>query len=172
MSGKKIAPNDESVVIIEGIHGLNPLFSSQLPPENIFKIYVSPLTEVPLDSHNRIPTTDTRILRRITRDFQFRNYSAADTILRWPSVREGETKYVFPHQEEADVLFNSALIYELAALKTISEPILRGVPQQSHAYAEALRLLKFLSYFLPIPVEAIPNHSILREFVGSSSFKY
>lgn len=171
-SGHKIVPDDQSVVLIEGIHGLNPLFSTELPQNKIFKIYVSPLTEVPLDSHNRVPTTDTRILRRIIRDHQFRNYSAKDTILRWPSVKEGEVKHIFPHQEEADVFFNTALIYEFAALKSLVEPVLEQVPHESTAYGEAVRLLKFLSYFLPIPVEVVPRHSILREFLGNSSFKY
>ncbi|OFZ17953.1 MAG: hypothetical protein A2X94_08655 [Bdellovibrionales bacterium GWB1_55_8] len=172
LSGKTIRPEEHGLVIVEGIHALNPLFWSELPKESIFKIYVSPLTEVPLDTHNRIPTTDTRILRRIIRDHQFRNYSAAQTILRWPSVREGESQYVFPFQEEADVFFNTALVYELAALKTAVEPVLEQVPVDSYAYGEALRLMKFLSYFLPIPVDAIPRHSILREFVGGSSFRY
>jgi len=172
MSGKIITPNEKSIILIEGIHGLNPLFSADLPKQSIFKIYVSPLTEVPLDSHNRIPTTDTRILRRIIRDHQFRNYSASETILRFPSVREGESRHVFPYQEEADVFFNTALIYEFAALKTIVEPVLQKVPQDSFAYAEALRLQKFLSYFLPIPVDVVPRHSILREFLGGSSFRY
>jgi len=172
MSDRKISPTEQSVIIIEGIHGLNPILTADLPKESIFKIYVSPLTEIPLDSHNRIPTTDTRLLRRIIRDFQFRNYSAGDTVLRWPSVREGESKHVFPHQEEADIFFNTALIYELAALKTMAEPVLAQVTDQSVAYAEALRLLKFLSYILPIPIEVVPRHSILREFIGGSSFKY
>ena len=172
MSGTKIIPGDQSVVLVEGIHGLNPVFTEDLPVESIFKIYVSALTEIPLDRHNRIPTADTRLLRRIIRDSQFRCYGAADTIARWPSVREGETKYVFSHQEEADVFFNTALIYEHAALKTIAEPVLRAVSPDTRAYAEALRLLKFLAYFLPVPVDVIPRHSILREFLGSSSFKY
>ena len=172
MSGKTIKPNDDSIVIVEGIHGLNPLFSSALPSGSVFKIYVSPLTEIPLDSHNRIPTTDIRILRRMLRDHQFRSYSAAQTILRWPSVREGETKHVFPFQEEADVFFNTALFYEFAALKPLVEPLLNAVPHESPAYGEAVRLQKFLSYFLSIPVDVVPRHSLLREFLGGSSFEY
>ncbi len=172
MSGKVFTPQEGSVVLVEGIHGLNPLFSSQLPKGSVFKIYVSPLTEVPLDSHNRIPTTDTRLLRRMIRDFQFRNYSATETIARWPSVREGESHHVFPYQEEADVFFNTALIYEFATLKTVAEPLLKAVTPDSKSYGEAVRLLKFLSYFLPIPVEAVPRHSLLREFLGGSSFEY
>ncbi|HAR44376.1 MAG TPA: AAA family ATPase [Bdellovibrionales bacterium] len=172
MSGKTIKPSEDNVVIVEGIHGLNPLFSSSLPKGSVFKIYVSPLTEIPLDSHNRIPTTDIRILRRMLRDHQFRSYSAAQTILRWPSVREGETRHVFPFQEEADVFFNTALFYEFAALKPGVEPLLDAVPHESPAYGEAVRLKKFLSYFLPIPMDVVPRHSLLREFLGGSSFEY
>jgi len=170
--GHTLNPDPEGVVLIEGIHGLNPLFSEGLPRESIFKIYVSPLTEVPLDAHNRIATTDIRILRRILRDCQFRNYPATDTILRWQSVREGESKHIFPFQEEADVFFNTALIYEFAAIKTMIDPELQKVPQNSRAFSEAVRLQKFLSYFLPIPLDVVPRHSILREFLGGSSFKY
>lgn len=168
--GKVIHPDHNSIILIEGIHGLNPIFSADLPHEAVYKIYVSALCEVPLDHHNRIPTTDIRFLRRILRDSQFRNYSAEETIMRWPLVREGETKYIFRHQEEADVLFNTALIYELAALKVKVEPLLRQVTPDSPAYAEALRLTKFLSFLLPIPTEVIPPHSILREFLGGGYF--
>ncbi len=172
MSGFIIEPTEKSIILVEGIHGNNPLFSANLPRENIFKIYVSALTEVPLDQHNRIPTTTNRLLRRMIRDYQFRNYSATETILSWPLVRSGETKHVFPFQEEADVFFNTALIYELAVLKTMAEPRLKEVMRNSPAYAEAVSLLKFLSYFQPIPKKVVPSHSILREFLGGSSFEY
>ncbi|MCM2277172.1 MAG: nucleoside kinase [Oligoflexia bacterium] len=169
--GKTITPDDRCVILIEGIHGLNPVFSVGLPRESLFKIYVSALTEVPLDNHNRIPTTDTRILRRILRDYQFRNYSPEETIKRWPLVREGETQHIFRFQEEADVLFNTALIYELCAMKSLVEPLLTRVSPESPAYAEANRLVKFLSYLLPIPPEKVPLHSILREFTGGGFFQ-
>ncbi|MCM2323410.1 MAG: nucleoside kinase [Oligoflexia bacterium] len=170
-TGKVISPDDKCVILIEGIHGLNPAFSVGLPQDSIFKMYVSALTEVPLDNHNRIPTTDTRILRRILRDYQFRNYSPEDTIKRWPLVREGETQHIFRYQEEADVLFNTALIYELSAMKSLVEPLLLKVRPDSPAYSEALRLTKFLSYLLPIPPEKVPLHSILREFTGGGFFQ-
>lgn len=162
----------DNIIIVEGIHGLNPKLSSMIPLENKFRIYVSALTQIAIDNHNRIPTTDNRVLRRIVRDFKYRGYSAYDTLKRWPSVRRGEEINIFPFQEEADATFNSALLYEFGVLKTHAEPILSAVQENYHEYSEAKRLLKFLSYFLPIGEKEIPPTSILREFLGGSSFKY
>lgn len=167
--GGLVHPDPSNLLIIEGIHGLNPYFSDDLPREAIYKIYVSAITEVPLDRHNRIPTSDTRFLRRILRDHQFRNYSAEQTILRWPLVREGESKYIFRFQEEADVFFNTALIYELCALKSGVEPLLVAA-QDSPAYEDAMRLQRLLSFLLTIPKESVPPQSILREFLGGGYF--
>lgn len=164
----KLGPSD--VLVIEGIHGLNDKMSVSLPKENKFKIYISALTQLNIDEHNRIPTTDGRLLRRIIRDARTRGTSAKDTIAMWPSVRRGEESYIFPNQEEADVMFNSALIYELAVLKIYAEPLLFGIPRTAPEYTEAKRLLKFLDYFVSIPSESIPINSILREFVGGSCF--
>ncbi len=161
-----------SVLVIEGIHALNPRLTNQIPDKEKFKIYVSALTALCMDAHNRIPTTDNRLIRRIVRDYQYRGYSAQDTIKRWPSVRRGEEKYIFPFQEEADVMYNSALLFELGVLKQYAEPILREVSPLCPEYAEATRLLKFFSYLLPIPEKNIPPTSILREFLFGSSFKY
>lgn len=170
--GDKLKLDDHMVLILEGIHALNPELTPHLPEENKFKIYVSALTSISLDDHNWIPTTDNRLLRRIVRDYNTRGYSAEETIRRWPSVREGEDKWIFPYQENADVMFNSALLYEFAVLRRYVEPILSSVQQNCPEYAEAYRLLKFLNYFVPIQDNEIPPTSLLREFLGGSSFKY
>ncbi|MDP4238212.1 MAG: nucleoside kinase [Bacteroidota bacterium] len=170
--GEKLKLHEDSILIIEGIHALNPELIPDIPPETIFKIYVSALTTISIDNHNWIPTADTRLLRRIIRDFRFRNYSARETIARWPSVRRGEEKWIFPYQENADVLFNSALLFELAVLKKHAEPILAEVPKYCDEYTETHRLIKFLNYFVPIYDREIPPTSLLREFVGGSSFRY
>lgn len=163
-----LKPTD--VLVIEGIHGLNDRLSYSLPKENKFKIYISALTQLNIDEHNRIPTTDGRLLRRIVRDARTRGSSAKDTIAMWPSVRRGEESYIFPNQEQADVMINSALIYELAVLKVYAEPLLFEIRREEPEYEEAKRLLKFLDYFVGIPSENIPINSILREFVGGSCF--
>ena len=160
----------EDILVIEGIHGLNDKLSYALPKESKFKIYISALTQLNIDEHNRIPTTDGRLIRRIVRDARTRGTSASETIARWPSVRRGEEKNIFPYQEEADVMFNSALIYELACLKVYAEPLLFQIPRDSAEYLEAKRLLKFLDYFLPLPTEGIAQSSLVREFVGGSCF--
>ncbi len=164
----KLAPDD--ILVIEGIHGLNPKMSYALPDESKFKIYISALTCLNVDRHNRIPTTDGRLLRRMIRDNRTRGASAQRTIQMWPNVRKGEEENIFPFQEGADVMFNSVLIYELAALKQYAEPILYSIGQDEPEYYEARRLLKFLGYFLSIPSESLPNNSIAREFVGGSCF--
>ncbi len=161
---------EDDILVIEGIHGLNEKLSYSLPKESKFKIYISALTQLNIDEHNRIPTTDGRLLRRMVRDARTRGTSAAETIQRWPSVRRGEEEFIFPFQEEADVMFNSALVYELASLKVYAEPLLFGIDRKAPEYVEAKRLLKFLDYFLPVPSEEIPNNSLLREFVGGSTF--
>lgn len=160
----------EDVLVIEGIHGLNDRLSHALPKENKFKIYISALTQLNIDEHNRIPTTDGRLIRRIVRDARTRGTSAKETIARWPSVRRGEEENIFPFQEEADVMFNSALVYELACLKVYAEPLLFGIDKNDPEYVEAKRLLKFFDYFVAVPSEDIPHNSILREFVGGSCF--
>jgi uridine kinase len=170
--GERLDLKDDGILVIEGIHGLNPELIYDIPREITFKIYVSALTTIAIDNHNWIPTTDTRLLRRIIRDFRYRNYSARETINRWPSVRRGEEKWIFPYQENADVMFNSALLFELAVLKRYAEPILAEVPKYCDEYTEAHRLLKFLNYFTPIYDREIPPTSLLREFVGGSSFRY
>jgi len=170
--GEKLKLNDDSVLVLEGIHALNPALIPDIPQETTFKIYVSALTTISIDNHNWIPTADTRLLRRIIRDYRFRNYSARETIGRWPSVRRGEEKWIFPYQENADVMFNSALLFELAVLKRHAEPILAEVPKYCEEYTETHRLLKFLNYFISIPEREIPPTSLLREFVGGSSFRY
>jgi uridine kinase len=170
--GKKLKLTKESILIIEGIHALNPSLLPKIPRENTYKIYVSALTTIAIDNHNWIPTTDTRLLRRIIRDHRYRNYSARETIARWPSIRRGEDKWIFPYQEDADVMFNSALIFELAVLKKYAEPVLSEVPQYCDEYAEAHRLIKFLGFFASIPDREIPPTSLLREFTGGSSFRY
>lgn len=166
----KIDPND--ILIVEGIHALNPELTAKIPPEKKFMIYVSALTSISLDNHNWIPASDNRLLRRITRDYNYRNYSAVETISRWKSVRRGDEKWIFPYQENADVMFNSAMIYELGAIRRHVEPILQQVPRKAPEYAEAYRLLKFLSYFNYITDYELPPTSLLREFVGGSSFRY
>lgn len=170
--GDKLKLDHDTVVILEGIHALNPKLLPKIPREKTFKIYVSALTTISIDNHNWVPTTDTRLLRRIIRDYRFRNYSARDTISRWPSVRRGEEKWIFPYQEDADVMFNSALIFELAVLKKYAEPILAEVPKYCDEYTETHRLLKFLNFFVPIHDREIPPTSLLREFMGGSSFRY
>lgn len=168
--GTKLKIKDNQIVIIEGIHGLNERLTASIEKKNKFKIYVSALTSLSIDEHNRIPTTDTRIIRRIVRDSQYRNHDALSTIKRWPSVRRGEESNIFPFQEEADVMLNSALIYELGVLKTFAEPLLEVIDETNPEYSEARRLLNFLSYFLPIGTEDIPITSIVREFVGGGCF--
>lgn len=170
--GHKLQLEENSILVIEGIHGLNPELTRSIPDNLKYKIYVSALTTISLDDHNWIPTTDNRLLRRLVRDYRYRNYSAIDTISRWPSVRKGEDKWIFPYQENADVMFNSAMIYELAALRKYAEPILSQVPNNAPEYAEAYRLLKFLKYFNYINDRELPPTSLLREFLGGSSFKY
>jgi len=170
--GNKLKLNEETILIIEGIHALNPELLPEISDEQSFKIYVSALTTISIDSHNWIPTTDNRLLRRIIRDYRYRNYSARETIGRWPSIRRGEDIWIFPYQEEADVMFNSAMIYELAVLKKYAEPILMEVPKHCDEYAEAHRLLEFLEFFAPIYDREIPPTSLLREFMGGSSFRY
>ncbi|MBE5968347.1 MAG: nucleoside kinase [Lachnospiraceae bacterium] len=164
----KLGPED--ILVIEGIHGLNDQLSYSLPRESKYKIYISALTQLNIDEHNRIPTTDGRLIRRMVRDARTRGASAQATIAMWPSVRKGEEENIFPFQEDVDVMFNSALIYELSVLKQYAEPILFGVDRNSKEYVEAKRLLKFLDYFIGAPSEAVPSNSILKEFVGGSCF--
>ncbi|MFO8001169.1 MAG: nucleoside kinase [Marinilabilia sp.] len=171
-SGKKLRMKKDNILIVEGIHGLNPQLTPLVENKAKFKIYVSALTNINIDDQTRIPTTDNRLIRRIIRDYRYRNYSALDTISRWESVRRGEQKHIFPYQEEADVMFNSALLYELAVLKPFAEPVLLEVQPNRPEYSEANRLLKFFSYFRPIQPREIPPTSILREFLGGSSFNY
>ena len=172
MSGTRLKIDENMILILEGIHALNPELTAHLPVESKFKIYVSALTTILLDNHNYIPTTDNRLLRRIIRDFKYRGYSAEETISRWPSVRAGEDKWIFPYQENADVMFNSALLFELAVIKDYAEPILRKVPNNRPEYSEAYRLRKFLEYFVPLQDKELPPTSLLREFLGGSSFRY
>lgn len=172
MSGKKLRIGEHMILIIEGIHALNPALTSHIPNENKYKVYVSALTTILLDNHNYIPTTDNRLLRRIIRDYKYRNYSAEETIARWPSVRAGEEKWIFPYQENADAMFNSALLFELAVLKDYVEPVLRKVPNRCPEYSEAHRLLRFLNYFVSVQDKELPPTSLLREFLGGSSFQY
>lgn len=170
--GNKLRLEKDNVIIIEGLHALNPALLPNIPRSATFKIFVSALTTINIDNHNWIPTTDIRLLRRIVRDYKYRNYSARDTIARCPSVLRGEQTWIYPYQEEADVMFNSALLFELAVLKRHAEPILAEVPKYCEEYTEAHRLIKFLQYFVPIPEKEIPPTSLLREFVGGSSFHY
>ena len=171
-NGEELQVSHDHVFILEGIHALNPALTAKFEDSLKFKIYVSALTQVGIDHHNRIPTTDNRLIRRIVRDYQYRHYSALDTIKRWPSIRRGEDLNIFPYQEEADVMFNSALFYELGVLKKYAEPILKEVHPIYEEFSEVTRLLKFLSYFKVIPEDEIPPTSILREFLSGSSFKY
>ncbi len=170
--GETMQMHPENVLIVEGIHGLNPQLTNSIPQEAKFKIYVSALTSLNIDNHNRVSTTDNRLIRRIVRDYRYRKYSARDTISRWPSVRKGEEKHIFPFQEEADIMFNSALLYELAVLKPFVEPILLEVQPNQPEYSEAIRLLGFFRYLKPLKPTEIPPTSILREFLGGSSFNY
>ena len=169
-NGNMLTLGEEDILVIEGIHGLNEKMSYSLPAESKFKIYISALTSLNVDDHNRIPTTDGRLIRRMVRDARTRGASAQHTIRMWPSVRRGEEKYIFPYQEEADVMFDSALIYELAVLKQYAEPLLFSIQKGEPEYFEAKRLLKFLEYFLTIPNDDLPNNSLCREFVGGSIF--
>lgn len=171
-SGKKLQLGPNDMLVVEGIHALNPELTAQIPEEQKFRVYASALTTILLDTHNYIPTTDNRLLRRIIRDVKYRGCSARDTIHRWPSVRAGENKWIFPYQENADAMFNTAMIYELAVIRTQAEPALEQVPENCVEYAEAYRLRKFLRYFVPIPFDSLPPTSLLREFLGGSSFKY
>lgn len=161
----------DDILVIEGIHCLNDRLSYSLPKESKFRVYVSALTQLNIDEHNRIPTTDCRLIRRMVRDARTRGASAQDTIRMWPSVRQGEEEYIFPFQESADMMFNSATVYELSVLKQFAEPLLFGIPRDSQEYLEAKRLLKFLDYFLGVNSEDIPRNSIVREFIGGSCFK-
>ncbi len=170
--GNKVRLTPQNILILEGIHALNPELLKNVPPEAQFKLYISALTAISLDKHNRIPTTDNRLIRRIIRDSRYRGTSARETIARWDSVRAGEEKWIFPFQENADAMFNSALIFEFSVLKNYIEPVLREVPQNCVEYSEARRLLRFLDYFVPITDWEIPPTSLLREFVGGSSFRY
>ena len=170
--GRKLKLQKDSVLVIEGLHALNPIILPDVERSLTFKIYVSALTTINIDNHNWIPTTDIRLLRRVVRDYKYRGYSAKETIARCPSVIRGEQKWVYPFQEEADVMFNSALIFEFSVLKRHAEPILSEVPKFCEEYTEAHRLLKFLQYFIPVPEKEIPPTSLLREFVGGSSFRY
>ena len=171
-SGKKLRMQPNNVLVVEGIHALNPELTAQIPEAQKFRVYVSALTTILLDDHNYIPTTDNRLLRRIIRDYKYRGVNAQETIHRWPSVRAGENKWIFPYQENADVMFNSAMLFELAVIKQQAEPLLEQVPENCEEYSEAYRLRKFLKYFQPIPNRDIPPTSLLREFLGGSSFKY
>lgn len=171
-SGQRLKMNDNNVLVVEGIHALNPELTAQIPNEQIFRVYASALTTILLDNHNYIPTTDNRLLRRIIRDYKYRGVSAQETIHRWPSVRAGENKWIFPFQENADAMLNTAMLYELAVLKMQAEPLLEQVPENCDEYAEAYRLLKFLKYFKGIPFNNLPPTSLLREFLGGSSFHY
>ena len=170
--GPKIKLNENDVLVIEGIHGLNPELTASIPDEKKFKVYVSALTTLSLGPRNWLSTSDTRLLRRCIRDHKYRNYPAEKTILRWPSVRRGESKWIFPYQENADEMFNSSLLYEISSIKKQAEPILTEVPQDSDAYPTAKRLLNLLQFFTPIPYNEVPNTSLLREFLGGSSFRY
>ena len=171
-SGKKLKLHDDEILVVEGIHALNPELTAQIPQEQIFRVYASALTTILLDNHNYIPTTDNRLLRRIIRDHKYRGVSALETIRRWSSVRAGENKWIFPYQENADAMFNTAMLFELAVIKSQAETLLEQVPEDCDEYAEAYRLLKFLKYFKPIPETQIPPTSLLREFLGGSSFEY
>lgn len=168
--GRKLVLGPDDILVIEGIHGLNDRLSQLIPSEHKFKIYISALTQLNIDEHNPLSTTDERLIRRIVRDARTRGTNAMETIAMWPSVRKGERENIFPFQEQADVMFNSALVYELAVLKVYAEPLLFGIERDCPEYLEAKRLLKLLDYFLPMPADGIPNNSLLREFVGGSCF--
>ncbi len=166
--GKTLTLGQDQIILAEGIHGLNPNLVPAIPPERVYRVYVSALTNLNIDYHNRVPTTDTRLLRRLIRDATHRGYSAQETIERWESVRQGEGQNIFPYQEHADIMFNSALAYELAVLKPFAEPLLRQVEPGTMTHVEARRLLAFLEWFLPCQPDPIPDNSILREFIGGS----
>jgi uridine kinase len=167
-AGDEIQLASGEIILLEGIHGLNPELIRDIPRQQTFHVYVSALTQLNLDRHNRVSTTDTRLIRRIARDARERGYTAQVTIKRWESVRRGEKRYIFPYQENADVMFNSALAYELSALKPLVEPLLRQVPYGTPEFVEAKRLLAFLEWFLPLESDLIPDNSILKEFIGDS----
>ncbi len=171
-SGKKLKMGEHDILVVEGIHALNPELTAQIPDSQIFRVYASAFTTILLDSHNYVPTTDNRLLRRIIRDYKYRGVSAQETIHRWPSVRAGENKWIFPYQENADAMFNTAMLFELAVIKSQAEPLLETVPENCEEYSEAYRLRKFLKYIKPIPNRQVPPTSLLREFLGGSSFKY
>ena len=170
--GDRLKADEHTILILEGIHALNPELTPQIPADKKYKIYVSALTTISIDDHNWIPTTDNRLIRRIIRDYNYRGCSAQETISRWGSVRAGEDKWIFPYQENADVMFNSALLFELAVLRCHVEPLLNTVPRNCPEYAEAYRLLKFIQYFTPVQDKELPPTSLLREFLGGSSFTY
>ncbi|MDO4160029.1 MAG: nucleoside kinase [Prevotellaceae bacterium] len=172
MSGKRLKLKEGDLLVVEGIHALNPELTAQIPEEQKFKVYASALTTILLDDHNYIPTTDNRLLRRIIRDYKYRGVNALETIRRWPSVRAGENKWIFPYQENADVMFNTALLFEFAVIKSQAEPLLEQVPENAPEHSEAYRLLKFLKYISSVPNHQLPPTSLLREFLGGSSFKY
>lgn len=171
-SGRHMRLEENEILVVEGIHALNPELTAHIPEEQKFRVYASALTTILLDTHNYIPTTDNRLLRRIIRDYKYRGVSARETIRRWPSVRAGENKWIFPYQENADAMFNTAMIYELAVIKSQAEPLLELVPENCDEYAEAYRLRKFLRYFTPVRYNTLPSTSLLREFLGGSSFRY
>ena len=171
-SGKKLKLEGNEILVIEGIHALNPELTSEIPENQIYRVYASALTTILLDNHNYVPTTDNRLLRRIIRDHKYRGVTAQETIRRWPSVRRGENRWIFPFQENADAMFNTAMLFELAVIKRQAEPLLEQVTENCEEYAEAYRLLKFLRYIKPIPEDQIPPTSLLREFLGGSSFEY
>ena len=171
-SGKRLKMEPNNVLVVEGIHALNPELTAQIPEALKYRVFASALTTILLDNHNYIPTTDNRLLRRIIRDYKYRGVNAQETIKRWPSVRAGESKWIFPFQENADATFNTAMLFEIAVIKQQAEPLLEQVPENCEEYSEAYRLLKFLKYFKPIPNRDIPPTSLLREFLGGSSFKY
>ena len=171
-NGKRLKLTSQMVLVIEGTHALNPMLTSQVPDNEKFRIYVSALTSIKLDYHNYISTSDNRLLRRLIRDAKYRGYHAQETIMRWPDVRRGEEKWIFPYQENADVMFNSSLFYELAVFKSQAEPMLRSVPENCAEYSEAQRLLRFLDYIVPLQDKELPPTSLAREFLGGSSFKY
>lgn len=170
--GNSIHLREGDILVIEGIHGLNPELIPNVPESSTYKVYVSALTAIGLDAHNRIPSTDNRLIRRMVRDYRYRNHTGLQTLRRWPSVRRGEEKWVFPYQENAHVMFNSAMLYELAVMRAYAEPILQSVPRNEPEYAEAHRLLRFLSSFRMIPARLLPNNSLMREFLGGSTFQY
>ena len=172
MSGKRLRLNPGDVLVVEGIHALNPELTAQIPAQMKYKLYASALMTILLVYHNYISTTDNRLLRRIIRDYKYRGCSALDTIHRWPSVKRGENKWIFPYQENADAVFNTAMIYELAVIRQQAEPLLEQVPENCPEYSEAYRLRKFLRYFTPIDYQYMPHNSLLREFFGGSLFDY